>query len=124
VLDGAFLDNAALNLELLAPGGSLVTCLMKGNTTTETQFALAEALARFAKKNINVKFISGHDMENPSLVNVPRMARVISEALAARSYQPVVGQVLSPDELVNALAMLNHGGVVGSLILKPGEHRI
>lgn len=123
-LDGAFLENAALNLELLAPGGCLVTCLMKGNTTTETQFALADALAHFAKKKISVKFVSGHDLENPALTNLPRMARVIGEALAARGYQPVVGQVLSPDELVDALAMLNHGGVVGSLILKPGEHRI
>ena len=123
VLDGAFLENAALNLELLAPGGSLVTCLMKGNTTAETEFALAEALDKFAKKNISVKFISGQDLENPELTNLPRMARIISEALAARGYQPVVGQVVSPDELMNALAMLNHGGVVGSLILKPGEQR-
>ena len=123
MLDGAFLDNAALNLELLAPGGCLVTCLMKGNNTTETQFALADALARFAKKKITVKFVSGQDLENPALTNLPRMAHVINEALAARCYQPVVGEVLSPDELENALAMINHGGVVGSLILKPGGHR-
>lgn len=124
VLDGAFLENAALNLDLLAPGGCLVTCLMKGNAATETQFAFADAMARFAEKKIHVKFISGQDLENAELTDVPQMARVISEALAARRYQPVVGQVLSPDELVNALAMLNHGGVVGSLILKPGEIRI
>lgn len=122
VLDGAFLENAALNLDLLAPGGCLVTCLMKGNAATETQFA--NAMARFAEKKIHVKFVSGQDLENAELTDVPQMARVISEALAARRYQPVVGQVLSPDELVNALAMLNHGGVVGSLILKPGEIRI
>lgn len=124
VLDGAFLENAALNLELLAPGGCLVTCLMKGNSTAETQSALAAALARFAEKKISVKFVSGQDLENPALNNLPRMARVMGEALATRGYQPVVGQVLSPDELVDALAMLDHGGVVGSLILKPGGQRI
>lgn len=123
VLDGAFLENAALNLELLAPGGCLVTCLMKGRSTAETQFKFADALARFAEKKIRVKFLSGHDLDNPALADVPRMARVIGEALATRGYQPVVGQVLSPNELVDALAMLNGGGVVGSLILKPQQQR-
>ena len=96
---------------------------MKGKTNAETESALESTLARFAKKNISVKFVSGRDLENPALTNLPRMAHVINEALAARCYQPVVGEVLSPDELENALAMLNHGGVVGSLILKPGGHR-
>jgi NADPH:quinone reductase-like Zn-dependent oxidoreductase len=122
VLDGNFLENAALNLQLMAPGGCLVTCLMKGSATAETESAFARALANFAKKNIQVKTISGQDLENPDLVDIPRLAHVISDALAGRRYQPVVGQVLSPDELVDAMAMLNQGHMVGSFVLKPGIH--
>lgn len=121
VMDCAFLDNASLNLELLAPGGCLVTCLMKGDTTADTEAAVAHALANFAKKSIQVKFISGQDLENADVVNIPRLAELITEALAQRRYQPVVGQVLSPDELANAMAMLNHRRMVGSVILKPGS---
>jgi NADPH:quinone reductase-like Zn-dependent oxidoreductase len=123
VLDGSFLENAALNLELLAPGGCLVTCLMKGRSSAETEFKFAAALALFAQKKIIVKFLAVQDLDNSELVDIPRMARVIGEALATRGYQPVVGQVLSPNELAAALATLNHGGVVGSLILRPQEKR-
>jgi NADPH:quinone reductase-like Zn-dependent oxidoreductase len=122
ILDGAFLENAALNLELLAPGTCLVTCLMKGKVAAETQFALSRTLADFAKKKIDVKFVSGTDLDNVNLVDIPRMADVLGGALASRRYQPVVGQVLSPHELVDALAMLNHGHTVGSLVLKPNIH--
>jgi NADPH:quinone reductase len=122
IMDCAFLENASLNLELLAPGGCLVTCLMKGDMTAETESAFAHASANFAKKNIQVKFISSQDLENADVVNIPRLAEFITEALAQRRYQPVVGQVLSPDELANAMAMLNHRRMVGSLILKPGAH--
>lgn len=118
VLDGDFLENAALNLELMASGGCLVTCMMKGSVTAETEYAFAHALANFAKKNIQVKFISGSDLENAELVDIPRLARVIGDALAQGRYQPVVGQVLSPDELADAMTMLNQGHMVGSFVLK------
>jgi NADPH:quinone reductase len=119
IIDGAFLENAALNLELLAPDSCIVTCLMKGKATAETQFAFSRTVADFAKKKIDVKFVSGVDLDNADLVDIPRMADVLRGALASRRYQPVVGQVLSPDELVDAIATLNHGHTVGSLILKP-----
>jgi NADPH:quinone reductase-like Zn-dependent oxidoreductase len=122
ILDGAFLENAALNLELLAPGSCIVTCLMKGKVTAETQFAFSRTVADFNRKKVDVKFVSGVDLDNADLVDIPRMAGVLGEALASRRYQPVVGQVLSPDELVDAMAMLNHGRMVGSLVLKPGTH--
>ncbi len=121
IIDGAFVENAALNLELLAAGGRIVTCRMKGHGTTsaETEHAFADAMVKFAKKNIEVKILSPRDLGSGSAVNIPRMAKVISEALSARGYQPVVGQVLSPTELGQAMAVLNRGHSVGSLILKP-----
>ncbi len=121
VIDGSFLENASLNLALLAPGGCLVTCSMKGNASAETEFAFANALANFAAKKIEVKFLSCQALETASVADLVRMAAVIAGALAARRYQPVVGQVLSPDELSDAIALLHQGHTVGSLILKPGR---
>ncbi len=120
IIDGAFVENAALNLALLAPGGRIVTCRMKDNArkTAETEDAFASAMAKFAKKNIEVKILSLQDLGSARGVNIPRMAKIINNALASRRYQPVVGQVLSPTELGEAMAMLNHGHSVGSLILK------
>ncbi len=77
-----------------------------------------DAMVKFAKKNIEVKILSLRDLGS-GVVDIPRMAEVISEALSVRRYQPVVGQLLSPAELGQAMAVLNRGHSVGSLILKP-----
>jgi NADPH:quinone reductase len=113
ILDGALAEHIRINVDVLADGGQILTCPLIGRGGRAS--ALGRELERLAAKNASVRFLAHSLLQKYSLTD---MAAMIHEAVTAGRYQPLVGEVVTPAELDRAVMRLQHGRVIGNLVLR------
>jgi NADPH:quinone reductase len=114
ILDGALAEHVRINVDVLATGGQILTCLLKGRSGSASE--LGRGLERLAAKDGTVRFLAPALLRKYELND---MAAMINDAVVSRRYQPLVGEIVAPSELDRAVVRLQHGRVIGNLVLRP-----
>lgn len=114
ILDGALAEHIRINVDVLANGGQILTCPLIGRSGRAS--ALGRGMEQLASKDASVRFLAHSLLQKYSLAD---MAALIHEAVTVGRYQPLVGEVVAPAELDRAVVRLQHGRVIGNLVLRP-----
>jgi NADPH:quinone reductase-like Zn-dependent oxidoreductase len=110
IFDCALAEHMPLNANVLAQDGMILTCPLQGRE------GLVAGLEILKNKNGKIHFLAHNAIEQYQL---RELAVVINDAIATNFLRPLVGQIVSPNELTSALTRLARGRVVGNLVLMP-----
>jgi NADPH:quinone reductase-like Zn-dependent oxidoreductase len=118
VLDGALTEHIGINVDVLAAGGTILTCPLKGRDAEHgnRDGQLSRGFARLAAKGGSVRFLRATQLMK---YDFRKLTEQINRAVATRYFRPLVGQVLTPAELPEAIQHLEHGRLIGNLVLRP-----
>lgn len=119
ILDGALAEHIRINVDVLAHGGQILTCPLIGRSGRAS--ALGRGMEQLASKDASVRFIAHSLLQKYSFAD---MAAMIHEAVTVGRYQPLVGEVVTPAELDRAVVRLQHGRVIGNLVLRPDRTKV
>ncbi len=110
ILDSEFAEHLPLNAALLAKNGLIITCPLQG------RIGAVHGFDALAAKNGQVRFLSHTTLEKHDL---SEMAAQINDSIANGRHRPLIGQIIAPVELPDALERLARGRLIGNLVLKP-----
>jgi NADPH:quinone reductase-like Zn-dependent oxidoreductase len=109
IFDAAIAEHMELNIAVLAQNGVIVTCPLRG------RIGAIRGVEMLANKNGQIRFATQSAIANH---DVFELGLIVNAAIHAGDYRPLVGQVIGPGELDDALGRLARGRAIGNVVLQ------
>jgi NADPH:quinone reductase-like Zn-dependent oxidoreductase len=110
IFDSALSEHMEINVELLALDGVISTCPLQGRA------GVVHGMEMLAKKNGQIRFLSHAALDKHDLSEI---ANAINKAIQASQYRPLVGQVIPPNGIADALTRIARGRLIGNVVIQP-----